>query len=1221
MRLKRKTYIGIVLVSVIAFILAGTFAWTNFSSQVINQWRGGANNTNDNGDNDSNGGGDNSVSIPGGTLHNDRDENNGDKHVYIENWGNEDLFVRIRLSEYMEIGPGAGYKTTSTDPDEIIRNPLNLAQPFIPGTDIDNLDTWKPHIPGVSVRICEHPIFHDYWEWTLGGQKYYFPAPLAHREDKTYVHQGSTIEITAECVNSDEVQARQTLPARVLKMSEWKQRGSQPGYYWVFDSDGWAYWAAPLEPGDATGLLINKVTLVTQPVEDYFYGINVEAQMATRDGETEDGDIDNYRSFGLPSNSGWTEDGQALMDIITGNKSQVVGSLSFKPMTLDDISTDPNTGIMYMHSQILLISYESVTFEEVSDFVEQYGGTIVGYIQIADSYQIELSIRRTLAELEEMVREVSYSNLIEFASVNMVGESSTSSQRIPNDTRWASLWEPRTSSDTNYPSGLNWGMEAINADLAWYLNPVNSIKIGVLDDMFEETHPDLTFSRVFFNPATIDNNHGTHVAGTMAADSNNREGVTGLVWNKEMYALSIEGMTEDPALARSTNFFNRKFEYAKLISEGVRVINRSYAYGVYSPAHNDYFNNGAAALSAFFTRLINRGFDFVIVIAAGNNFQDAFNANFEPRITAQPVRNRILIVGAVNNNTVTPTPTVQTPITPSPTVTTPTPGRAFTLRGTSNHGASIDIVAPGGDIDSTWHRPTLYGTTSGTSMAAPHVAGVAAMVWAINPDLTGVQVRNIVVSEASLNYGITDPITGNDFLMLDAFAAVTRATTEIGVPTDPPGSILMGRVYRERFLLPNVYVDGASVRIYAQVNDRLVCIDSDVSRSDGTYEVTLNSGINYLVVSYDDGAPYFEELNVGANWNILRNIRIPGPYNIMLGLTLDESNDAINASVNIHAKVDNVYSSDTLMSLASDENGFYLINGLEPGEYLAHFFSPERSSDIVRFTVTDTFTGDYDIVIASAILPTGNNEMAIGRLLQNNTVVANANVEVHSVGATSTLIAQVVSDADGIFVFSAPPGDYIVQAASGTSFVSIDVTVDDNTLTIIGDLELSEGESGLAGIINTEATIRLFFDHFYIKAVEYDTEPGLFSFNLRDGTYLLTAEAAGHEPYFREITVQDNRVIFENIVMEPTTTNNALLVVSSYTFSPASRIILSRSGGLGAIADVFRHRALILTPVHENDTYWLAALIDGTIYLDDDESTFRLRTGQVLHKEFWRLSQ
>jgi len=302
MAMNRKILAGLTVVSLAALAVAGTFAWTNFNSQALNEWMGSGVGL--------------GAAGPGGTLHDYHEENGEDKQIFVENWGNENLFVRIRLQEYMELGSGAGLKALNQNASEIVHNPLNLAEPLIPGTNIDDLDTWIPHTPaGSEVNDCGLE-FHDFWSWEMGGQIYYFPAPEGYRENKSFVFQTSPAGLTADSVNNEGVQARQTRFAEVLTMAQWIDNGSTIGDYWVIDTDGWAYWAAPLTPGDATGLLINRVTRIAQPEKDYFYGINVVAQMATKDLD----DFDNFERFGDIEHGGWTNNGMALMTIITGSE-------------------------------------------------------------------------------------------------------------------------------------------------------------------------------------------------------------------------------------------------------------------------------------------------------------------------------------------------------------------------------------------------------------------------------------------------------------------------------------------------------------------------------------------------------------------------------------------------------------------------------------------------------------------------------------------------------------------------------------------------------------------------------------------------------------------------------------------------------------------------------------------------------------------------------------
>jgi uncharacterized protein YjdB len=210
----------------------------------------------------------------------------------------------------MEIGEGASLKGSLT-----ARNPDNYSTSVIPGANIDMKTTWQPHIPVVGdATICDpSPIspdlfgFHHYWTWTMGGWKYY-RVSQSHALD--YVD-SNTSDYIAEGDN-----IKKTLNATVITMAHWIALGQPIGEYWVIDADGWAYWAAPLAPGTATGLLLHKVELTIEPEDSYYYAINVISQMATKNG------AQNYKDFynNFDNDHTATDDGIDLLEIITGNK-------------------------------------------------------------------------------------------------------------------------------------------------------------------------------------------------------------------------------------------------------------------------------------------------------------------------------------------------------------------------------------------------------------------------------------------------------------------------------------------------------------------------------------------------------------------------------------------------------------------------------------------------------------------------------------------------------------------------------------------------------------------------------------------------------------------------------------------------------------------------------------------------------------------------------------
>ena len=310
----------------VAVALTGTYAWQSISQKAKNVVVSEGN--------------------PGGRLHDDF--NGSNKAVYVENFtdpeeGGLDLFIRVRLDEYLEIGEDAGKN---------LDDPQRKAEPLVEGTDIGDETTWVTHIPNNAADP-----FHTYWRWNFGGSTVFMPtfnkdrdsldadingtfegpdgdpATDADRYDDYHEYQlGETKTDTAVYANPDggvttqeethTAQATQT--AVVLTMQQWKDRGCPIGAFWVWDTDGWAYWAEGLKPGEATGLLLSSIQQREYPAEEMYYAINVVAQFCTADDWGAPGEDGTTGSgFFDPSNGApMSEDALALlrqaMELIVG---------------------------------------------------------------------------------------------------------------------------------------------------------------------------------------------------------------------------------------------------------------------------------------------------------------------------------------------------------------------------------------------------------------------------------------------------------------------------------------------------------------------------------------------------------------------------------------------------------------------------------------------------------------------------------------------------------------------------------------------------------------------------------------------------------------------------------------------------------------------------------------------------------------------------------------
>ena len=204
--------------------------------------------------------------------------------------------------------------------------------------------------------------------------------------------------------------------------------------------------------------------------------------------------------------------------------------------------------------------------------------------------------------------------------------------------------------------------------------------------------------------------HGTHVAGTIGAIGGNGRGVTGINWRSSLMALkfldgSNQGLTSDAVLA---------VNYATMMraqyGENVRVLNASWGQsGGASPALRTAIEAAGQA-------------EMLFVAAAGNGniLGQGINIDREPFYPASYDAHNIVSVTAS--------------------------GPADELARFSNFGVmSADLAAPGIGVLSTLPGGR-YGTANGTSMAAPHVAGVAALVWSEVPEATVAEVRTAILA-------------------------------------------------------------------------------------------------------------------------------------------------------------------------------------------------------------------------------------------------------------------------------------------------------------------------------------------------------------------------------------------------------------------------------------------------------------------------------------------
>lgn len=326
-----------------------------------------------------------------------------------------------------------------------------------------------------------------------------------------------------------------------------------------------------------------------------------------------------------------------------------------------------------------------------------------------------------------------------------------------SDPLFGSLWGLNNTSNPNID---------INACQAWNLTRGSNVNVAIVDQGIDKTHNDLAanISPLSFNcqsgnsPSGAAGNHGTHVAGTVGAIKNNLF-IVGVAPESKLMSVS-HSLSLTP---------NISAELASGISwawqNGAAVINNSWG-----DQGGDFFDQLHSSIleDAIINAMTQgrNGKGTVVVFAAGNHGGSGPNIDYPANFHED-----ILVVGSID----------------------PTGNRSTFVFGlASGYGPQLDVVAPGSDILSTTNDNTTE-TRSGTSMAAPHVTGIVALVLSINPNLSACQVRSIIegTSKKIGNYSYSN-VSGRPngtwnnemgYGLVDAYSAVRAAIPAIIGPS------------------------------------------------------------------------------------------------------------------------------------------------------------------------------------------------------------------------------------------------------------------------------------------------------------------------------------------------------------------------------------------------------------------------------------------------------
>jgi len=408
---------------------------------------------------------------------------------------------------------------------------------------------------------------------------------------------------------------------------------------------------------------------------------------------------------------------------------------------------DAETGIHYVNNQLRISFDYDTTEERMWEIVRSFSGEVVGQAFYSQIYVKMLP--GTLKEIKslcnqlEQLDEVNYANEVILSGFDPmpISRNVTGSVAVKSST---------------------WGKDAIQLSEALKnsgLSLRRGIRIGVVDDGFEP-HKDVENKITFLPDGKHNTNgdHGTVVSGIIATTSKEYKKVG--IATEYCHLLCVDYSLGETPRKRSDRIYDA---LRWTVEKGVKVVNFSIGYsnsiesGQYVMPNDEmaYHRQQAVDITV---ELLSRKIDFVIVQGSGNGNADyvavdAVNTGLfaslteesivlpkNSSVTKQDILNRIIVVGAAQKNK----------------------DGTFQQTSYSNWGNRVDICAPGYNI----YAPTLnnqYGDAhEGTSVAAPIVTGVCALVWSVEGNsFSGADVKDIVCNPNNTIYTVLDNSTWN----------------------------------------------------------------------------------------------------------------------------------------------------------------------------------------------------------------------------------------------------------------------------------------------------------------------------------------------------------------------------------------------------------------------------------------------------------------------------
>ena len=442
----------------------------------------------------------------------------------------------------------------------------------------------------------------------------------------------------------------------------------------------------------------------------------------------------------------------------------------------EDVVFEDESGHGYVSGVVTVWFTPSSGERERDAAVKTVDGEVVGRMDAYDQYQVRVDAE-TEDDLESICAILEREECVSFATLDRV-TTSEAIPHLPND--------PFNGDPVDYtnPYAIDgdysrWPIYDVDAHLAWSFydeGMLGNITLGVVDNGFDVSHKDFGGRVSYFSEADASYrnvaNHGTHVAGIMAASMDNNEGIAGIDSTATVLCFDAARYvgSDSKEYFRDSDLLIGLYE---TVNAGAKVIN--FSVGCKGLASEREIADEGRMYSRAVGALLHHGHDFVVVQSAGNSGVEANNNLLfaaidedncnEDYVAKQNILDRILIVASVERHY------------------TSDDDYSLYYADYSNGGATANIAAPGTEVLSTIPDDG-YEYLTGTSMSAPSVTGICGLVWSAAPKLTGADVSRIVRNNGGYNV-----ITSSNFTESRSTTRIANANLAVMAALEETGKL------------------------------------------------------------------------------------------------------------------------------------------------------------------------------------------------------------------------------------------------------------------------------------------------------------------------------------------------------------------------------------------------------------------------------------------------